>query len=110
MQTRARQITDSIHGTIYISELEHLMMSTPFFYRLHDVYQSSTVYMTYPANRTKRYEHSLGTMELAGQMFYACVTNSSASDQSQFLDQIKELFKDILRCVEEREDLAAVDL
>ena len=110
MQTRARQITDSIHGTIYISELEHLMMSTPFFYRLHDVYQSSTVYMTYPANRTKRYEHSLGTMELAGQMFYACVTNSSASDQSQFLDQIKELFKDILRCLEEREDLAAVDL
>lgn len=31
MQTKIRQITDSIHGTIYISELEHMMMSTPFF-------------------------------------------------------------------------------
>ena len=72
MQTKIRQITDSIHGTIYISELEHMMMTTPYFYRLNDVYQSSTVYMTYPSNRTKRYEHSLGTMELAGQMFYAC--------------------------------------
>lgn len=31
MQNKVWQITDSIHGTIYISELEHLMMSTPFF-------------------------------------------------------------------------------
>lgn len=110
MQTKIRQITDSIHGTIYISELEHMMMSTPFFYRLNDVYQSSTVYMTYPSNRTKRYEHSLGTMELAGQMFYACVTNASAEDQNKFLDQIKSLFEEILHCLEERNDLAHIDI
>lgn len=110
MQNRVRQVTDSVHGTIYISKLEHLMMSTPFFYRLHDVYQSSTVYMTYPSNRTKRYEHSLGTMELAGQMFYACVTNASVEDQKRFLGAIQELFEKVLEKMEDRSELARVDL
>lgn len=110
MQNRVRQVTDSVHGTIYISKLEHLMMSTPFFYRLHDVYQSSTVYMTYPSNRTKRYEHSLGTMELAGQMFYACVTNASVIDQKRFLGGIQELFENILKKMEDRSEFASVDL
>lgn len=110
MENRARQITDSIHGTIYISKLEHQLMSTPFFYRLNDVYQSSTVYMTYPSNRTKRYEHSLGTMELAGQMFYACVTNASAKDQRTFLSGIQNLFEEILRKMGERSELENVDM
>lgn len=110
MQNKVWQITDSIHGTIYISELEHLMMSTPFFYRLHDVYQSSTVYMTYPCNRTKRYEHSLGTMELAGQMFYAGITNASVADQKHFLCEIRDLFENILQKMEDRSELAGVDI
>ena len=110
MGNKIRQITDSIHGTIYISELEHLMMSTPFFYRLHDVYQSSTVYMTFPSNRTKRYEHSLGTMELAGQMFYACVTNASAKDRKCFLKEINDLFEEILKRIENRRELKRVEI
>lgn len=38
MQKKTWQVTDNVHGTIYISSLEYQMMSTPFFYRLHDVY------------------------------------------------------------------------
>lgn len=110
MQNKVRQITDSIHGTIYISNLEHLMMSTPFFYRLNDVYQSSTVYMTYPSNRTKRYEHSLGTMELAGQMFYSCVTNASVEHQKQLLDGLDSLFDCVLQKLEDRSELAKISL
>lgn len=110
MQNRVRQITDSIHGTIYISELEHQMMSTPFFYRLHDVYQSSTVYMTFPSNRTKRYEHSLGTMELAGQMFYSAVTNAMVDDQKQFLFELENQFRSILKMLEDRGKLSNVKI
>ena len=65
-----RQVTDSVHETIFLSELESELIATPYFYRLHDIYQSSTVYMTFPSNRTKRYEHSLGTMELASSMLF----------------------------------------
>lgn len=105
MQKKVHQLTDSIHGTIYVSEFEHQMMSTPFFYRLNDVYQSSTVYMTFPSNRTKRYEHSLGTMELAGQMFYAAVTNSIEDNKLILLNGLKEQFEKILICFKKREDL-----
>ena len=59
MGKKLRQITDNVHGTIYLSEFESKLISTPFFYRLHDIYQSSTVYLTFPSNRTKRYEHSI---------------------------------------------------
>lgn len=110
MQNKVWQVTDGVHGTIYISKIEHLMMSTPFFYRLHDVYQSSTVYMTYPSNRTKRYEHSLGTMELAGQMFYACITNASINDQKKLLEGIQDLFEQILHKMEDRSEFARVQL
>lgn len=78
MGGKLRQITDTIHKTVYLSEFESEMMSTAYFYRLHDVYQSSTVYLTFPCNRTKRYEHSYGTMELAGEMFFSAITNASA--------------------------------
>lgn len=105
MQNKTKQITDSIHGTIYISAIEHQMMSTPFFYRLNDVYQSSTVYMTFPSNRTKRYEHSLGTMNLAGRMFYSAITNASKEDKQEFLDCLLEQFLVVLNAFKDRNRL-----
>lgn len=77
MNPKIRQLTDTIHGTVYLSQLESELMSTPFFYRLNDVYQSSTVFVTFPCNRTKRYEHSCGTMSLAAEMFYSAITNAN---------------------------------
>ena len=76
MKTKPYQVTDNIHGTIYLSAMESEFISTSYFYRLHDIYQSSTVYMTFPSNRTKRYEHSLGTMELASSMFFSAISNA----------------------------------
>ena len=105
MQNKMRQVTDGIHGTIYISDIEHQMMSTPFFYRLNDVYQSSTVYMTFPSNRTKRYEHSLGTMELASKMFYSAVTNSSTTDKKEFINHLLQEFDKLLNLLGQRNKL-----
>lgn len=84
MEKKLRQIADTIHQTVYLSELESNMMSTAYFYRLHDVYQNSTVYLTFPCNRTKRYEHSYGTMELAGEMFFSSITNAEREDLESF--------------------------
>lgn len=84
-----RQVTDNIHGTIYLSDLESELISTPYFYRLHDIYQSSTVYMTFPSNRTKRYEHSLGTMALASRMLYSSVINADKPTRSRLFNKLK---------------------
>lgn len=88
MGKKLRQITDNVHGTIYLSEFESKLISTPFFYRLHDIYQSSTVYLTFPSNRTKRYEHSIGTMELASEIFFAGMANANSVDRKDFLEQL----------------------
>lgn len=70
-------LNDTIHGLIPLSEYEKRIISSIGFNRLHDVYQNSTVYLTFPTNRTKRFEHSIGTMKLCSDMFYYSVLNSS---------------------------------
>lgn len=90
-----RQVTDSVHETIYLSELEAELIATPYFYRLHDIYQSSTVYMTFPSNRTKRYEHSLGTMELASSMLFSAVSNADQQTRDELFRKLKLHFGNI---------------
>lgn len=93
---KLRQITDSVHETIYLSEFESELMSTPYFYRLHDIYQSSTVYMTFPSNRTKRYEHSIGTMHLAGEIFFSAISNAEKETKEKLLKALKKILTSIL--------------
>lgn len=88
MDKKLKQVTDTIHDTIYLSDLESQLISTPYFYRLHEVYQSSTVYMTFPSNRTKRYEHSLGVMDLTSQIFYSAIANASSEDRNALFDYL----------------------
>lgn len=96
MEKKLKQVTDSIHGTIYLSDLESELISTPYFYRLHDIYQSSTVYMTFPSNRTKRYEHSLGTMKLAGQILFSSVANANTETKDTLFSKLKLYYGQII--------------
>ena len=91
-------INDSIHGLILLSEYERRIISSIGFNRLHDVYQNSTVYLTFPTNRTKRFEHSIGTMKLCSDILYYSVLNSNAD----VLDRFYSIFKEeIIKIVKE---------
>lgn len=92
MAQKLKQVTDSVHGTIYLSKLETELISTPYFYRLHDIYQNSTVYMTFPSNRTKRYEHSMGTMELASSMLFSATSNADKETRAALFEGLNEYF------------------
>lgn len=96
MKQKLRQITDTVHQTVYLSEMESEMMSTAYFYRLHDVYQSSTVYMTFPCNRTKRYEHSYGTMAIAGEIFYSSITNADEELLTKFFAEADDILRSVI--------------
>lgn len=93
----ARQRTDRLHGTIYLSAFESELSSTPFFYRLHDIYQGSTVYLTFPSNRIKRYEHSLGAMALASELLFSSMTNANTKVRMSFIEQLNAEFKEIYK-------------
>ena len=78
-------INDSIHGLIELTNFEKNILRTAGFNRLHDVYQNSTVYYTFPSNRTKRFEHSLGTMKLASDWLLMALKNTDDNTVDLFL-------------------------
>ncbi len=89
-------INDSIHGLIALSEYEKKIISSVGFNRLHDVYQNSTVYLTYPSNRTKRFEHSIGTMKLCSDMFFHSIENANKENVEAFYKLCKSAIEDLI--------------
>lgn len=45
--------------------------------------------MTFPSNRTKRYEHSLGTMELASSMLFSAVSNANQETRDELFRKLR---------------------
>ncbi|WP_455715527.1 HD domain-containing protein [Anaerosporobacter sp.] len=89
-------LNDSIHGLISLTEYEKRIVSTIGFNRLHDVYQNSTVYLTFPTNRTKRFEHSIGTMKLCSDMFFQSLLNTTNSTLSEFFEIFEREYVEII--------------
>lgn len=86
-------IADTLHNTIQLSELEKKIISTQLFNRLHNISQNSTAYLTFPTNRTKRFEHSIGTMKLCGEMFYYSIGNADNKVIQDFFDDLEKNLK-----------------
>ena len=91
MQTKQIYIADTNHETVLLSEYEKEIISTKLFNRLHHISQNSTAYLTFPSNRTKRFEHSIGTMKLCGDIFYIAICNTSPEIIKQLFDEIEKV-------------------
>ncbi len=63
------KIYDSVHGFIHFNDLESALIDTDVFQRLHYIHQLGISYLVYPGGTHTRFEHSLGTMHLASQIF-----------------------------------------
>ncbi len=63
------KVYDSIHGFIHFSGLEKQLVDSFAFQRLHYIRQLGVAYLVYPGATHTRFEHSLGTMKLAGDIF-----------------------------------------
>lgn len=102
-------ISDSIHGLTRLTGYEKKIISSVGFNRLHDVYQNSTVYLTYPSNRTKRFEHSIGTMQLCSEMFFNSVSNSSTDKTLKvFYDIYKRAIIDVIADINTKEEYDSI--
>ncbi|MDE7161465.1 MAG: HD domain-containing protein, partial [Anaeroplasmataceae bacterium] len=96
---RTQQFTDIVHNTILYSGLEGIIISTPIFNRLHRILQSSLVYLTFSSNKVKRFEHSIGTMHIAGEIFYHSINNTRDNTTvksllSECKNEIKKWYKE----------------
>ena len=83
-----RKHTDVVLGSILSSGLEDVILDCPIVSRMHRIRQNSLVFLTFPSNKTMRFEHSLGTMELAGRIFYAAVANTEPAILEKFLRSV----------------------
>lgn len=103
-------MNDSIHGLILLTEYERRIVSTIGFNRLHDVYQNSTVYLTFPTNRTKRFEHSVGTMKLCSDMFFQSLLNTTDSMLNEFFEIFAREYVTILDGLRQQTDICVEKL
>lgn len=72
---RFHEIRDPIHNFIRLDSDERRVIDSLPFQRLRHIHQLALTYLVYPGATHRRFEHSLGVMELAGRV-YDVVTKS----------------------------------
>jgi len=66
---KAYKVRDPIYGFIKLDAQEMDIVNNPFFQRLRRIKQLSLTDMVYPGASHTRFEHSLGVMQMASDMF-----------------------------------------
>ncbi len=64
------------YGYIGITDIEKKIIDTKFFQRLRRIKQSSNLFMAFPGASHSRFEHSLGSMYIAGEASTYIILNS----------------------------------
>jgi uncharacterized protein len=78
-----KSILDPIHGLIRMSDDEMKIISHPLFNRLRKVKQNTFLYYVFPSANHTRFEHSIGVMHLASEMFLNSFSNASTLKNKQ---------------------------
>src|SRR5438477_9425829 len=68
------EIRDPVHVFVRLDSDERRVLNSAPFQRLRYIHQLALTYLVYPGATHRRFEHSLGVMELAGRV-YDIVTN-----------------------------------
>lgn len=63
------EIRDPIHNFIRLNSEERKVLDSSPFQRLRYIHQLGLTYLIYPGATHRRFEHSLGVMELAGRVY-----------------------------------------
>lgn len=80
MGKRLHEVRDAIHVFVHFDDDERAVIDSPAFQRLRNVHQLALTYLVYPGASHKRFEHSLGVMELAGRIYDVVTREDKLSD------------------------------
>ena len=84
-------VRDPIHKFVSYTNAEKVVIDSPQFQRLRDIHQLAMTYLIYPGASHKRFEHCLGVMELATNIFDVVMDDDNLTKRS------REVFKEQLR-------------
>ena len=90
------EIRDAIYGFIIIDDQEREIINSPEFQRLRRIRQLSLTEMVYPGANHTRFEHSLGVLQMATDM-YDCLISKSADIISGMDDSGKKRWRKVIR-------------
>lgn len=78
-----KSISDPVHGTIQLSDLEARVISTRAFQRLRNVKQLGLAYMVFPGADYSRFSHSVGVCHVTQRILAAVKANGTTFDADE---------------------------
>jgi HD superfamily phosphohydrolase len=90
---KPKKIRDIVYGFITISEQEQAIIDHPVFQRLRRIKQLALTDMAYPGASHTRFEHSIGVMQMASDMFDS-ITHDDNQEARAILEREFYITKD----------------
>ncbi len=81
MGKNTHEIRDPVHVFVRLDNHEREVLNSRAFQRLRHIHQLAMTYLVYPSATHRRFEHSLGVMELAGRVYDVITNPDNVSDQ-----------------------------
>ena len=98
MASGVHEIRDPIHVFVRLDDAERDVLDSAPLQRLRHIHQLALTYLVYPGATHKRFEHSLGVMELASRVFDVVTNPDNLSDEIRdLLPPLKLTTSDNLR-------------
>ena len=83
MPKNIHEIRDPIHVFVRLDSDERKVLNSRPFQRLRHIHQLALTYLVYPGATHKRFEHSLGVMEVADRVFRVVTDPGHATDSTR---------------------------
>ncbi|MDA8412775.1 MAG: HD domain-containing protein [Desulfobacteraceae bacterium] len=71
----SHMVMDPVHGGIEFFSHERAIIDHPNFQRLRHIKQNDVLHLVFPGANHSRFEHSIGTMHVAGRIFKSMLRN-----------------------------------
>lgn len=81
MTKNIHEIRDPIHVFVRLDSDERKVLDSRPFQRLRHIHQLALTYLVYPGATHRRFEHSLGVMELATRVFDVITNSDNITDE-----------------------------
>lgn len=95
-----QEVRDPIYGFIKFSKWEKELIDHRYFQRLRRISQNALEEMVYPGLAHSRFEHSLGVMHLASEMFESIMNDKKSKElleEKEYLPQSIDRLRQIIR-------------
>lgn len=81
MAKHVHEVRDPVHVFVRMDTQERGVLDSPPLQRLREVHQLAMTFLVYPGATHRRFEHSLGVMELASRVFDVVTDNSNRHEE-----------------------------